>query len=83
MKELKLSPGGDGRGSPIFFNPLFIMLKESGSRALSNTSGYLRPSATVKSPGFFKLGSCFSIFFKELLTFLLFLIFMCFLFVLF
>jgi hypothetical protein len=28
----------------------------------STTSGYLWPSGTVKSPGFFKLGSCFSFF---------------------
>jgi len=26
------------------------------------TSGYLWPSGTVKSPGFFKFGSCFSFF---------------------
>jgi len=35
------------------------------------TSGCPWPLATVKSPGFFKLGSCFSFFYK-LLTFLLF-----------
>jgi hypothetical protein len=39
------------------------------------TSGCPWPSATVKSPGFFKLGSCFS-FFLETFNFL-FLLFLC------
>ncbi len=50
--------------------------------ALIYTSGCPWPSATVKSPGFFKLGSCFSFFFK-LLTFLFFYFYVFFLLLLF
>jgi hypothetical protein len=59
----------DGRTKPNEFyitdrnnNTLDEDNVEDFDEAINDTSGCSWPSATVKSPGFFKLGSCFSFF---------------------